>query len=214
MAQSVLNRRKAAGNDLQSHPGCRMTEQEFVSWMDEKTRAEWVDGEVIVMPAMSFDHDVFTFWLRSVVQAFVQDHSLGFVLGPEFSVRLPRQRRRRMPDLLFVARGRASIVHPNHVEGAPDLIMELVSPESVSRDREDKYLDYQSARVREYWVIDRQAQRVDVYGLSRGKYKPLMVKDGRFTSSVLKGFYLRPEWLLAEAPPRLGIVLKALGVAV
>jgi Uma2 family endonuclease len=199
--------------DGKPHPGRRMTEREFVEWVDDKTRAEWVDGEVILMSPMSDDHDEFAFWLRSVVHAFVQRHDLGRVKGPDFMVRLARRRRRRIPDLLFVSKGRQEIILRNHVEGPPDLIMELVSPDSVSRDWRDKYLDYQAAGVREYWVIDRLSSRVEVYSLGRGgKYKPIAEQNGKLHSVVLKGFHLRLDWLLGPKPPDTRAVLKALGV--
>jgi Uma2 family endonuclease len=200
-------------SDAKPHPGRRLTEREFVEWIDDKTRAEWVDGEVIVMSPMSDDHDEFAFWLRTVVQSFVRHHDLGRVKGPDFMVRLPRRRRRRIPDLLFVSKARAEIILPNHVEGAPDLIMELVSPESVSRDWRDKYLDYQAAGVREYWVIDRLSGRVEAYSLGRAaKYKPVEEVDGVLASTALKGFYLRLEWLLARTPPDAAAALKEMGV--
>jgi Uma2 family endonuclease len=204
----------AANGKAASPPPGRMTEQQFLDWLDGDTRAEWVDGEVIVMPPMNDDHDDFAFWLRSVVQAFVQQKNLGRVKGPDFMLRLPRLRRRRVPDLFFVSRARAGIIRTNHAEGAPDLVMEIVSPESAARDWREKYLDYQKARVPEYWVIDRAAGRMEAYALSRaGKYHVIEEDDeGRVMSTVLKGFYLRPEWVLEKRLPRLGVVLKELGI--
>ena len=108
-------------SDGKPHPGRRMTEREFVEWVDDKTRAEWVDGEVIVMSPMSDDHDEFAFWLRTVVQSFVRYHDLGRVKGPDFMVRLPRRRRRRIPDLLFVAKARGDYSpQPRRRSSRPD----------------------------------------------------------------------------------------------
>ena len=91
--------------------------------------------------------------------------------------------------------------------------MELVSPESVVRDWHDKYRDYERAGVREYWVIDRIEHRVETFALGRdGKYRQIEEQKGKIASTVLKGFYLRPEWLLAPQPPELLKVLRELGV--
>lgn len=185
-----------------------MTEAEFMEWIDESTRAEWVDGEVVMMAPANLDHADFSGWLYSLVREFVNRRQLGRVYGTEVLVRLPRQRRRRLPDLLFVAAEREAILKRTFVDGAPDLVMEVVSPDSVSRDWRDKYLEYERARIREYWIIDRQNDRVEAYSLSRsGKYQPIPIQDGKIHSGVLKGFFLRIEWVPSSRQP---LVLDAI----
>jgi Uma2 family endonuclease len=147
------------------------------------------------------------------VQDFVEHHDLGVVKGPEFAIRLGRQRRRRLPDLLFVVKSRADIVGRNHVEGPPDLIMEVVSPESVSRDWRDKYLDYQRGGVREYWVIDPQSKRIEAYVLNAGEYETIEEDKGRLVSTVLKGFYLRPDWMNGSKLAARKSVIRELGIS-
>src|SRR5205807_315667 len=119
------HRDRQALGDFKRHPGRRMSEAEFVEWIDGKTRAEWVDGEVVLMPPDNLDHADFGGWLYAVVRAFVTRRSLGAVYGPNVMIRLPRQRRRRIPDLLFVAKGGAARLHKNYIEGPPDLIVEI-----------------------------------------------------------------------------------------
>lgn len=190
-----------------------MTESEFVEWVDEKTRAEWIDGEVLVMPPVSSGHDDLAFWFRSVVQHFVSRYDLGTVKGPEFMVRLAKLRRRRTPDVLFVEKVRAGILRPQHVEGPPDLIVEIVSPESTARDWRDKYLEYEKAGVKEYWVIDPQAGRIEAYRLTRGgTFARIAERDGKIHSAVLRGFFIRPEWVLRLPHPSDWHALKEMGV--
>jgi hypothetical protein len=91
-------------------PGRRMTEEEFVAWVDDKTRAEWVDGEVIVMAPVSIDHDKATFWTRSLTDDFVEFHQLGVVTS-DVPVRLPKRPARRAPDVAsFLMRGATSFI--------------------------------------------------------------------------------------------------------
>lgn len=192
-----------------------MTEREFVDWVDEQTLAEWVDGEVIVMAPVSSENDALQGWLRSVLTFVTEHRDLGRVKGPEFMVRLGRQRRRRMPDLLFVSKSRESIILRNHVEGAPDLIIEVVSPESVVRDWRDKYLDYERAGVGEYWVIDRTNHRIELYRLAKnGKYRLVEEIEGKIVSEVVPGFFLRPKWVLGTRLPALASVLRELGIGI
>jgi len=69
----------------------------------------------------------------------------------------------------------------------------------VARDWREKYLDYQAAGVREYWVIDPMARRVEAYAMdAQNQYERLEGQAGRIASRVLPGFYLEPEWLWRE----------------
>lgn len=190
-----------------------MTEREFVTWISGNTRAEWADGEVIMMAPASFEHVQLVLWLSSLLRHLAEAGDLGEVLTTEFLVRLPRQRRRRMPDILFVAQAHLDRIRPNHLEGAPDLVMEVVSPDSVARDWREKYHEYEKAGVSEYWIVDPSAKRLEAYGLDRmGKYRLIEEKDGKVHSTVLKGLYVKPAWLWKRPLPKGLKVLRELGI--
>ena len=191
----------------------RMTEEEFVRWCDEDTKAEWVDGEVIVMAPANIEHDDLQWWLRTLLRLYVERKGLGAVMGPEVMVRFAKQRRRRVPDVLFVDTGRRDIIRKNHLEGAPDLIIEIVSPDSESRDWREKYNEYEAVGVREYWVIDPASQHTEVYGLGADqKYARIEEKEGKIASAVVPGWYLKPEWLFGEKRANVLDALAELGV--
>jgi Uma2 family endonuclease len=203
-------------------PGRTMTEEEFVAWCDEDTRAEWVDGEVIMMSPVNLEHGDLSGWLISVLRAFAEDRNLGRVLG-DVQVRFATQRRRRAPDIWFLAKGRQDILHHTHLEGPPDLIIELVSPDSEARDWREKYLEYQAAGVREYWVIDPMSQHMEAYvlttsgsadapGLATGEYRRIEEKDGVIESTVLTGLRLRTAWLWPQTRPKVLAALQELGL--
>src|ERR1043166_2866256 len=88
-----------------------MTEEEFVAWCDEDTNAEWADGVVIVKEPVSGEHDQIAWWLRTLLQHYVEHRDRGLVSGPQFSVRLPRRpsRRERVLDR------RPALAHPRGV---------------------------------------------------------------------------------------------------
>jgi Uma2 family endonuclease len=195
-------------------PGLRMTEAEYAAWADSATNSEWVDGEVVLMPPVSAEQDDLQSWLNSILREFLEVHNLGRRFGPEFSVRLARERRRRVPDLLVVLKHRIHLVRPNHLEGAPDVAFEIVGPESVSRDWREKYSEYQSAGVREYWVIDPTTRQIEASALRGKKYHRIAEDDdGRIVSRVLKGFFLKSDWLWKQPLPRVSTVLRELGVS-
>lgn len=192
-------------------PGLRMTEAQFDRWCTEDIKAEWIDGKVIVVAPASGEHSDLNFWIMRLLADFVERRELGIVRGPEFLVRLASQKRRRCPDVMFVSNSRAGMLRPTYMEGAPDLIMEIVSPDSESRDWRDKYLDYEAAGVREYWVIDKRSQKIEAYALSRKKtFERLEEKRDAIQSKVLRGFYLKPAWLWRSPLPKLSEIAKEL----
>ncbi|HEY3319773.1 MAG TPA: Uma2 family endonuclease [Planctomycetota bacterium] len=216
----VLERTRAKAHELNDdvlpHPGRRMTEDEFVAWCTGKTKAEWVDGEVIIMAPASGEHVDFAWFLMTIMREYAEEKDLGLVRGTEFFVRLrgvDGKIRRRIPDILFVAKSRLHILRPNHAEGAPDLVVEIVSKESTARDWRDKYLDYQAAGVREYWVVDPLSKKVEAYSLGRDKkYRLIVEQAGIIRSGILAGFFLKPAWLWPGRLPRARQVLRELGV--
>jgi Uma2 family endonuclease len=105
-------------------------------------------------------------------------------------------------------------LRPHHVEGAPDLIIEIVSPESEARDWREKYLEYQAAGVREYWVIDPMSGYLEAYALRQKRYRLIVEKSGKIHSTVLKGFYIRPAWLFGKKLSKVARALRELRVRV
>lgn len=198
--------------DGKSHPGRRMTEQEFLDWIDSETRAEWVDGEVILMAAVGVDHDKTTRWVCTLAEDYLEAKDEGGIVTSDVLVRLPKLRRLRAPDIAVVRADRAHIVKERSIDGPPDLIVEVVSPDSVARDWQRKYLEYAKAGVKEYWVIDRLAGQMEAYTLKAGKYVRIEEKNGKIASVVLPGFYLRPAWVLGAWTTSRKAAAKELGV--
>lgn len=189
-----------------------MTEEEFEAWCDEDVRAEYVDGEVIVHSPVSTRHNEFMWFLGSLLRLFVEHHELGRVFGPEVQVRL-RPGLRRVPDLLFVAADRMPLVGKTRIDGAPDLMVEIVSPDSIARDWRDKFLEYQAAGVHEYWIVDPEYRRAEFYVLGDDDcYSLLPAEEGVFRSIAVPGFWLRPDWLWQEPLPGVLETARELGI--
>lgn len=177
-----------------------MSEAEFLALPDTFPRVEYVDGESRFMSPVSLPHVRLSVWLVSYANRLVVKSSLGEVFSDTFTVRLSPGTA-RVPDLSFVARASKSVIGETYLEGPPDLIVEIVSAESRDRDYRDKYLDYQSAGVTEYIIIDPAYQTIDLHRLEGGKYVPVVPENGALSSSVLPGFVLRAEWLKQSPLP-------------
>lgn len=206
-------------------PKLNMTFEEFLDWCDEDTYAEWVDGEVHVYSApnkeefpvtspASQKHQQVGSFLETLLHLYTQQHKQGLVLRAPFSMRLPDLNRAREPDILFVASARSHLIHNTFLDGAADLVIEIVSPESIRRDRADKFIEYESAGVKEYWLIDPDRQVAEFYQLGDdGRYRPAaLAADGIYRSQVIAGFWLRVAWLWQTPLPSTLDILRELKI--
>lgn len=191
-------------------PRRRLTETEFEEWCTGDTWAEWIDGEVILMSPVNYHHADLLAFLLGLIRGFVEEKSLGVVLTEPFQVRFGRLRRRRSPDIFFVSNRRRSLIKHTYFDGPPDLIIEIASPSSFSRDWRDKHEDYRKAGVREYWVFDPAGERVEAYRLQGDSYTVIPLKDHCIRSHVLRGFFIRPEWLWSEPHPKVSTLLRSM----
>jgi len=175
----------------------RMTEVEFVEWYSHQPelKAEWSNGRVSIHMPESDKHNGIKLLVTQLFGLFIVTRALGRTFIDGMQIRLPFPCRRE-PDLFFVAKERLEIIKRTCVEGPPDLALEVVSPDDPDRDYEEKFKEYEHGGVREYWLIDPLAKVVFVYVLDRnGKYKRVPPSQGKYRSRVLRGFFLREEWL-------------------
>src|SRR2546423_5592371 len=107
-------------------PGVRWSERQFVDWAFGRFDAEWVDGEVVLMSPVNDAHDTLEVWLTALLQLFIEARGLGELRSDMF-VRLPRRRRLRVPDLMFIAERNRGRIRPTFINGPPDVVIEIVS---------------------------------------------------------------------------------------
>ncbi len=172
-----------------------MTYEEFLDWADEDTLAEWVDGRVEMTSPANARHQQLGQFVYDIVSRFVAAHNLGALLLPPFQMRLPQSGRE--PDLLFLSQASLARLRSSFINGPADLVMEIVSPESVTRDYETKLAEYQAGGVPEYWLLDPDTRQAAFYQLdAQGAYQPV-APDARgiYRSRALPGFWLDVAWL-------------------
>jgi Uma2 family endonuclease len=134
---------------------------------------------------------------------------LGIVRGAPFQMKLPGSGRE--PDLLFVAARHVDRLCHTRLDGPADLVVEVLSPESVSRDRGEKFYEYARGGVPEYWLIDPDAQWVEFYRLVEGRYRLAFEgATGQYYAQAIPGFWVQVAWFWQ--PPRVLDALRELQV--
>lgn len=193
----------AANNRLQ------MSYEEYLQWVDEDTRAEWVDGEVIVFMPTRNEHEDILDYLHRLIGFFVEIFDLGVLRQSNLEVKLWPGGPSRLPDLLFLKKDHLSRLTSERLNGPPDLVVEVISRDSIHRDREKKYREYAKAGVPEYWIIDPRPDRhrADFYGLDEaGQYALRATEDDEVVESLaLPGFRFQPEWLWLKQRPNVAV---------
>ncbi len=132
-------------------------------------RCEIIDGELFVNPAPLTRHQRICRRLFRALDAAYGDTGRGEVFFAPLDVVLDDENVVQ-PDLVYVAAGRADIVGEQHVRGAPDLVVEVLSESTRRRDLRVKRDLYERFGVARYWIVDPEADRVEMYVLVDGAY--------------------------------------------
>ncbi|MCC6458145.1 MAG: Uma2 family endonuclease [Caldilineaceae bacterium] len=196
---------KQAPSDKITEQRLPMTYTEFLESFDESTHAEWANGEAIVFMPPTIRHQDLVTFLVALLATFVKAFDLGKVLAAPCEMRLETTGTSREPDILFVAEANRGRISEKRIDGPADLVIEIISNESVARDRGDKFYEYQANGVREYWIIDPRptSTRADFWVLDEdGRYRPVPIEpDGIYRSTILPNFKLNVNSLLADELP-------------
>lgn len=174
----------------------RYSYADYLTW-DEGERFELIDGEIFNMsPAPSRRHQQVLRELATAFSVFLRDSECEVFFAP-FDVRL-LVNNKQDDDINNVVQPDLSIVcNPDKLDdkgcnGAPDLIIEILSPSSVKLDRWLKYQLYEKAGVREYWLVDSVNEFVEIHLLIDGQYKfqGVFTKDETISVNVLPALEL------------------------
>lgn len=177
-------------------PGRKLTYEDFVRFPDDGIRREIVDGEAYVTSAANARHQRLVGHIFYALYDHVRRHGGGEVFVSPLDVLLG-EHDIVQPDVLFVADARLDVVTPMNIKGTPTLAVEVAS--DPRHDRIRKRNLYERAGIAAYWIIDPDADRVEVYRLSRKRYpKPAILEPGdTLTLDELPGFSLDPSELFS-----------------
>ena len=155
----------------------------------EDERYELLNGELVMSEAPRIIHQRANVKLVSRMELFVEEGDLGEVFHAPTDVLLS-DTVVVQPDLLFISKARAHIITEQNIQGAPDLVVEILSPSTANRDWTIKRELYARHGVKELWVVDPDAKIVWVMLLRDGEFRHMRVygEGQSFTSTTLEGF--------------------------
>ena len=171
--------------------------EDYLALPDDGRRYEIIEGVLYVSNAPDIDHQYTVAELVGEIRQFVKAQGLGYVLTAPFEVHLSERSRPVQPDVLFIRSDRWPASGAKFFAGAPDLVVEVVSPSSARSDQFVKFDAYERAGVPEYWIVHPRTGAVQVFTLSGGEYAEL-------------GEFVAHEVIQSAVLPGLAIVASAL----
>lgn len=141
----------------------KLTYDDFLLFPDDGQRHELIDGEHYVTPSPNLRHQDISGRLYLLIGNWLAAHPVGRIYYAPLDVILSRHDVVE-PDLLYVSNERAAaLLGGQHVTGAPDLVVEIASPDTRRRDETIKRRLYERQGVTEYWVVDPDIDVIRVY---------------------------------------------------
>jgi len=163
---------------------------------------EWVDGTVIQLFPAGKSHNALIAYLAFLFQIYFEWKPIGEVIILLFPMKLRVINRGRMPDLIVCINDNPHPSTATFIDGPADICVEVISPESVGRDRGKKFDEYERGGVPEYWLIDPLRKEARFYRLDiSGHYQAHDPEEGFYRTPALPGFMLQVSTLWQEKLP-------------
>jgi Uma2 family endonuclease len=189
-----------------------MSYEEFLTNPAVDPHSEWVDGKVVALSPVTDEHALVAFFTAHMLQIWSEWHDLGQVYCEPFQMKPAPDLPGRSPDVLFVTKARAAQVRRLFLDGPADVAVEVLSPDSMTRDRAEKFSEYERGGVREYWLLDPRRHLAEFYALSADDLYAVVQPDaeGIFRSTAVDGLWLPVEWFWSR--PSAVIMQRAWGL--
>jgi Uma2 family endonuclease len=186
-----------------------VSEEDFLEKYAEH-HCEWVNGTVIKMAPATEEHDELLRYGARLFEAYFELKPIGILRQMPFLMKLSTGKFRE-PDLLVVLQSNPNKLTNTVMQGAADICVEIVSQESITRDRGEKFEEYEQLGVGEYWIWDPLRSEAIFYRLNK---KGLYVRysedsDGNYHTPLLPGLAVHVPTLWAEKKPGPGAISRA-----
>ncbi len=177
-----------------------VSEEEYERLTDEDTKADLFDGTLIIHSPASTRHETLFGFLFSLMNMYVEHKRLGKVLGSRETIHLAYCRIFE-PDILFVRKEKLELLKDKELEGAPDMVVEILSPWTRDYELREKRQVYHDAGIDEIWFIDDEGREIVVDRREGKKYLTEKITSGKVVSKAMRGFFVHAEWLWKEILP-------------
>jgi Uma2 family endonuclease len=163
----------------------------FEMELEEGYFYELINGNIVKKQAPSPQHQEAVGQIFKALDNFVRANHLGKAYIAPIDVFFDKYNNTQ-PDISFVSKDCSFLVTQNGIEGAPDLIVEVISPSSFRIDRKDKMETYLEFGVKEYWLVDPRSKSVEINVLTNDRYilHTAVSEIGEVESKLLTGFKL------------------------
>lgn len=161
---------------------------------------ELFDGEIMKRSAPSLIHQRISRKLLGKMDAYIEKKKLGEIFSAPVDLNLD-EHNAFQPDLAFISKERSFLIEDDdYIKGAPDLVVEIISPGTVKKDRVIKKNLCERFAIREYWLVDPLNKGIEIYIMQEDKYvlHDLQEISGKISSTVLTGFELELGHIFGE----------------
>jgi len=182
-----------AGVDVHAEADRKVyTYQDYLQFPDDGIRYEIIDGEVFISPAPTLDHQRVVGRLFAMIWDFLEETPLGEVFPAPSDV-IFSGINILQPDIVYVSRERSAILMQENIQGAPDLLIEVLSPGTEDRDRTSKREKYSQFGVREYWMVSPEEGTIEVWRKENDElsFCELYRKNQTLTTPLLPGLEIQ-----------------------
>jgi len=153
---------------IHSSDQVKFTYDDYRQLPDDGKRYEIIDGELYMATSPTPNHQTIVNNFSFALTAYLRAHPIGKIFPAPLEVYFTKTNLAQ-PDIMFISNERLDIIKPTQIKGAPDLVIEVLSPGTEKRDRTDKLKMYARFGVREYWMAKEKTAIVEIFRLQEGK---------------------------------------------
>ncbi len=177
----------------------KLTVDDLETFPDNGYRYEIIDGDLTMSPAPVKKHQRLLLRLSRLFDDAARSARIGEVFFSPVDVRFT-EFDQVQPDLIYIRNERAGIYQASTVNGAPDIVLEVLSPSTRKFDEIAKFRLFQTHRVPEYWIVDPESSSIRQFVLTDGTYMQARYDEGQpMTSSILAGLAIDPVALFLDS---------------